>query len=114
LTDLNVNLSLSGDATNDLFRKEKEIRIPFSRAAMWWSRWWPTGSLPPLPVDCGNLREADDPTGSAPDPCEQRGSSVTSKPVALLMADLGVTKSHSRPSVSNDNPYSESQFKTMK
>lgn len=43
-----------------------------------------------------------------------RGSSMTSKPVAFLMADLGVTKSHSRPSVSNDNPYSESQFKTMK
>jgi putative transposase len=43
-----------------------------------------------------------------------RGSSMTSKPVALLLADLGVTKSHSRPSVSNDNPYSESQFKTMK
>ena len=43
-----------------------------------------------------------------------RGSSMTSKPVALLMADLGVTRSHSRPSVSNDNPYSEAQFKTMK
>jgi putative transposase len=43
-----------------------------------------------------------------------RGSSMTSKPVALLLADLGVAKSHSRPSVSNDNPYSESQFKTMK
>ncbi len=42
------------------------------------------------------------------------GSSMTSKPVAFLLADLGVTKSHSRPSVSNDNPYSESQFKTMK
>jgi putative transposase len=39
---------------------------------------------------------------------------MTSKPVALLMADLGVTKSHSRPHVSNDNPFSESQFKTMK
>ena len=39
---------------------------------------------------------------------------MTSKPVALLMADLGVTRSHSRPSVSNDNPYSEAQFKTMK
>jgi putative transposase len=34
--------------------------------------------------------------------------------VALLLADLGVTKSHSRPYVSNDNPYSESQFKTLK
>jgi len=43
-----------------------------------------------------------------------RGPSMTSKPVALLLADLGVTKSHSRPHVSNDNPYSESQFKTFK
>jgi putative transposase len=43
-----------------------------------------------------------------------RGSSMHSKPVALLLADLGVTKTHSRPHVSNDNPYSESQFKTMK
>jgi putative transposase len=43
-----------------------------------------------------------------------RGSSMTSKPVAFLLADLGVTKTHSRPHVSNDNPYSESQFKTMK
>ncbi len=39
---------------------------------------------------------------------------MTSKPVALLMADLGVTKTHSRPHVSNDNPFSESQFKTLK
>jgi putative transposase len=36
-----------------------------------------------------------------------RGSSMASKPVALLLADLGVTKSHSRPHCSNDNPYSE-------
>jgi putative transposase len=43
-----------------------------------------------------------------------RGSSMTSKPVAFLMADLGVTKTHSRPHVSDDNPYSESQFRTMK
>lgn len=43
-----------------------------------------------------------------------RGSSMTSKPVAFLLADLGVDKTHSRPHVSNDNPYSESQFKTMK
>jgi putative transposase len=43
-----------------------------------------------------------------------RGTSMTSKTVALLMADLGVTKSLSRPHVSNDNPYSESQFKTLK
>jgi len=43
-----------------------------------------------------------------------RGSSMRSKPVALLLADLGVTKTHSRPYTSNDNPYSESQFRTMK
>jgi putative transposase len=43
-----------------------------------------------------------------------RGSSMSSKPVAFLLADLGVTKTHSRPHVSNDNPYSESQFKTLK
>ena len=43
-----------------------------------------------------------------------RGSSMTSKPVALLLADLGATKTHSRPHVSNDNPFSEAQFKTMK
>ncbi len=42
------------------------------------------------------------------------GSSMASKPVAFLLADLGVTKSHSRPHVSNDNPYSEAHFKTLK
>jgi putative transposase len=43
-----------------------------------------------------------------------RGSSMTSKPVAFLLADLGVIQSHSRPHVSNDNPFSEAQFKTLK
>jgi putative transposase len=43
-----------------------------------------------------------------------RGSSMASKPVAFLLADLGVTKSHSRPHCSNDNPYSEAQYKTLK
>jgi hypothetical protein len=43
-----------------------------------------------------------------------RGAPMTSKAVAFLLAGLGVTKTHSRPHVSNDNPYSESQFKTMK
>jgi putative transposase len=43
-----------------------------------------------------------------------RGSSMTSKTVSQLLADLGVLQSHSRPHVSNDNPYSESQFKTLK
>jgi putative transposase len=43
-----------------------------------------------------------------------RGSSMRSKVVALLLADLGVVKTHSRPHVSNDNPFSEAQFKTLK
>jgi len=43
-----------------------------------------------------------------------RGTSMTSKPVAQLLVDLGVTRSHSRPHVSNDNPFSEAVFKTLK
>jgi putative transposase len=42
------------------------------------------------------------------------GSSMASKPVAFLLADLGVTKSHSRPHTPNDNPFSEAHFKTLK
>jgi len=41
------------------------------------------------------------------------GSSMASKPVAFLLADLGVTKTRSRPHTSNDNPYSEAQFRTL-
>ena len=43
-----------------------------------------------------------------------RGTSMTSKPVAQLLVDIGVARSHSRPHVSNDNPYSEAAFKTLK
>ena len=43
-----------------------------------------------------------------------RGTSMTSRPVAQLLVDLGVARSHSRPHVSNDNPYSEAAFKTLK
>jgi Integrase core domain len=43
-----------------------------------------------------------------------RGAAMRSKPVASLLVDLDIAKSHSRPHVSDDNPYSESQFKTMK
>jgi putative transposase len=39
---------------------------------------------------------------------------MTSKPVAVLLLDLAILKSHSRPKASNDNPYSEAQFKTLK
>lgn len=53
--------------------------------------------------------------GTVPDVVHaDRGTSMTSKNVATLLADLGVTRSHSRPHVSNDNPYSEAQFKTLK
>ncbi len=63
------------------------------------------------------LAETIQKEGIAPDQLTlhaDRGTSMASKPVALLLADLGVTKSHSRPHVSNDNPYSEAQFKTLK
>ena len=43
-----------------------------------------------------------------------RGAAMTSKPVAFLLADLGITKTQSRPHGSNDNPYSEAQFTTLK
>jgi putative transposase len=43
-----------------------------------------------------------------------RGSSMTSRTVAQLLSDLGVDRSHSRPRISNDNPFSEAQFKTLK
>ena len=43
-----------------------------------------------------------------------RGAAMRSKPVAALLVELDIAKSHSRPHVSDDNPYSESQFKTMK
>jgi putative transposase len=43
-----------------------------------------------------------------------RGGAMRSKPVSQLLVDLGVTRSHSRPHVSNDNPFSEAQFKTLK
>lgn len=43
-----------------------------------------------------------------------RGPSMRSRPVAFLLADLGITKTHSRPYTSTDNPYSEAQFRTLK
>jgi putative transposase len=62
----------------------------------------------------------DDATTKNPAPKGQltlhadRGGPMRAKATALLLADLGVTKSHSRPHTSNDNPFSESHFKTMK
>lgn len=43
-----------------------------------------------------------------------RGGAMVSRPVSEMLVNLGVLRSHSRPRTSNDNPYSEAQFKTMK
>lgn len=61
------------------------------------------------------IAEAIDRNGLAPHTVHaDRGTSMTSKPVSALLTDLGVTRSHSRPRVSDDNPFSEAQFKTLK
>jgi len=61
------------------------------------------------------IAEATDRNGAAPHTVHaDRGTSMTSRPVSALLADLGVTRSHSRPRVSNDNPFSEAQFRTLK
>ena len=61
------------------------------------------------------IAEAIDRNGAAPHTVHaDRGTSMTSKPVSALLTDLGITRSHSRPRVSDDNPFSEAQFKTLK
>ncbi|WP_442816261.1 transposase [Streptomyces sp. NBC_01233] len=61
------------------------------------------------------IRETIERNGLMPETVHaDRGTSMTSKKVSQLLIDLGVTRSHSRPKVSNDNPYSEAQFKTTK
>ena len=61
------------------------------------------------------IAEAIERNGATPHTVHaDRGTSMTSKPVSALLADLGVTRSHSRPRASNDNPFSEAQFKTLK
>jgi len=61
------------------------------------------------------IRETIERNGIIPETVHaDRGTSMTSKKVSQLLLDLGITRSHSRPKVSNDNPYSESQFRTTK
>ena len=61
------------------------------------------------------IRETIERNGIVPQTVHaDRGTSMTSKKVSELLIDLGVTRSHSRPKVSNDNPYSEANFKTIK
>jgi transposase InsO family protein len=61
------------------------------------------------------IRETIERNGIVPETVHaDRGTSMTSKKVSQLLIDLSVTRSHSRPKVSNDNPFSEANFKTMK
>ena len=86
-----------------------------SSAATSSAGWWPIARAPRWPSGSSARRapgRASAASSSRSTPTA--GSAMTSKPVALLLADLGVTKTHSRPHVSNDNPFSEAQFKTLK
>ena len=86
-----------------------------SSAATWSAGWWRLAKPPNWRSGSSNrhLPKQNIAPGQLTVHAD-RGSSMTSKPVAFLMADLGVTKTHSRPYVSDDNPYSESQFRTLK
>jgi putative transposase len=78
--------------------------------------WWRIGRARSSP-SASSRRAAANKEGIRPGQLTlhaDRGSSMTSKPMACLLSDLGVTKTHSRPHVSDDNPFSESQFKTLK
>ena len=61
-----------------------------------------------------NLHRAWLPMNSSLIATEPLSASMTSKTVAMMLIDLGITRTHSRPRVSNDNPFSEAQFKTLK
>ncbi|WP_184757819.1 IS3 family transposase [Streptosporangium album] len=84
----------------------------FSRKTVWWEIWpTETGTLAREFIE--HAIEANG--GIAPGAIHaDRGTSMTSNTVSGLLALLGIDQSHSRPRVSNDNPYSEAQFKTLK
>jgi putative transposase len=83
-----------------------------------YSRFNPSWMLSPVEdslLAADFIAEAIDRNGAVPHTVHaDRGTSMTSKPVSALLADLGITRSHSRPHVSDDNPFSEAQFKTLK
>jgi putative transposase len=84
----------------------------FSRKVIWWEI-WPTENGTLAKEFIGNAIAANG--GRAPGSIHaDRGTSMTSSTVTGLLALLGIDQSHSRPHVSNDNPYSEAQFKTLK
>ena len=77
--------------------------------------WWIVAPAEDSVLAKDFIDEAIARNGSAPHTVHaDRGTSMTSKPVSALLVDLGVTRTHSRPRVSNDNPFSEAQFKTLK
>ena len=84
----------------------------FSRKVIWWDIWpTETGALAKEFIE----RAIEENGGIRPGAVHaDRGTSMTSNTVAGLLATLGIDQSHSRPHVSNDNPYSEAQFKTLK
>ena len=84
----------------------------FSRKAVRWeAHVTETGDLAKEFIE--NATRAN--SGARPDYIHaDNGTSMTSKTVSQLLSDLNITRSHSRPHVSNDNPYSESAFKTLK
>jgi putative transposase len=84
----------------------------FSRKAIRWEvHVTETGDLARLFIENAVIANG----GARPDYIHaDNGTSMTSKPVSQLLSDLHITDSHSRPHVSNDNPYSEAQFKTLK
>ena len=81
---------------------------------------WSAGALPMLRAPLCSSRCSTTPSQSITVPPGQltlhadRGGPMKAKATALLLADLGVTRSHNRPHTSNDNPFSESHFKTLK
>src|ERR1022692_2893810 len=85
----------------------------FSRYVVGWMVAYREGKELARQFIAENLCQAPDRPRPAHPP-RRPGSPMTSKPVAFLLADLGVTKTHSRPHVSDDNPFSESHFKTLK
>ena len=85
----------------------------FSRYVVGWTvQYRESGSLAEQLIDQA-IRQQQVPPGQLTVHAD-RGNAMRSKPVAFLLADLGVTKTHTRPYTSTDNPYSEAQFRTLK
>ena len=93
-----------------LLRDHRHL-LPLRRRAGWWR---PTETAELAEAFIADAVAAQGVTAGQLNIHADRGTSMTSKGVAELLADLGVARTHSRPHVSNDNPYSEAAFKTLK